>query len=621
VTAYGVFIASGDNPATLAMYMPMGFGMAMVTYASLMIKDKETKSKYTILSQGMPTRLYWLGSLLAHYICLLPSTLVCIYALSRAPLKITNELYVIMLVESTVYAAPLLLGAYVISTFFETSEMAMKTIPIMVVLLSLVGMGGMAALFTLVEEKLYAYVAHAFLSVIMPLYPLPGILLVALLVPSSGSPFFSIAAWPLYGSVVSLGFWTAFLVYRDRRSSEALAGAKQDFPDTMKDEDVLAEEARVETMVNGTSDESIALIHGLQHTYKTQYQETPAVRGISYSVNPGECFGLLGPNGAGKTTTFSIMTGLLRPHSAGKVKILGHDTLLRGELEKASGSLGVCPQEDPVFPTISGRSQLLFYGSIKGVPADRLEQDVDALLHRLGFEPADAAKAAGTYSGGMKRKLSLAIALIGRPALLFLDEPSAAVDAAAKRHLWKVIKLRMQEQTVILTTHSMEEAEALCDRIAIQVKGQLRCLGSPQHIKQKYGSGYTVEVYMDSRLTRAERTEAQHGLVTFLTQKISHEVALVEEHASRYLFKLPPLGPGHAVTLGKVFTAIQENQVRLHIADYSIAQPSLEQVFVRFAREQEDNDHDKEMQTAISTHVSSGSSSASSEQEEDDHDE
>merc|ERR1711981_1372347 len=113
----------------------------------------------------------------------------------------------------------------------------------------------------------------------------------------------------------------------------------------------------------------------------------------------------------------------------------------------------------------------------------------------------------------MKRKLSVGIALIGHSPMLFLDEPSAAVDAGAKRHLWKVIKLRGPDQTVVLTTHSMEEAEALCDRIAIQVKGQLRCLGTPMHIKHKYGSGYQLELFMS-------RDDNVHEMTTFLQQKL-----------------------------------------------------------------------------------------------------
>merc|ERR1719191_426695 len=116
------------------------------------------------------------------------------------------------------------------------------------------------------------------------------------------------------------------------------------------------------------------------------------------------------------------------------------------------------------------------------------------LLKALGLDAFDADHPTQTYSGGMKRKLSLAISLIGNPPILLLDEPSAAVDAAAKRHLWRIVKQRGEEQTVILTTHSMEEAEALSDRLAIQVKGRLRCVGTPEHIRNTHGAGYHLEV-------------------------------------------------------------------------------------------------------------------------------
>merc|ERR1719335_1267292 len=123
------------------------------------------------------------------------------------------------------------------------------------------------------------------------------------------------------------------------------------------------------------------------------------------------------------------------------------------------------------------------------------------ILTALGFNNFDSNKPSGEYSGGMKRKLSLAIALIGDPPLLLLDEPSAAVDAAAKRHLWRIIKGRGRDQTVLLTTHSMEEAEALSDRLAIQVKGQLRCVGTPDHIKNTHGAGYQLEILLNSSST------------------------------------------------------------------------------------------------------------------------
>lgn len=412
-----------------------------------------------------------------------------------------------------------------------------------------------------------------------------------------GPYFLSWCALPLYGSIVSCLLWLANLVRKELGSYSSRPGDANQFPSTGKDEDVLAEEARVEAMVRGCSEGAsmdATHVQGLLHTYRTRvglnWVETNAVRGVSFGVRGGECFGLLGPNGAGKTTTLAVLTGLVRPPSAGVVNILGYNIAVAAEMSKACLKLGVCPQEDPLWETVTGREHLLFYGKLKGVPAATLTAKVSAILYRLGFENADADKPAGQYSGGMKRKLSLAIALIAQPPLLFLDEPSAAVDAAAKRHLWKVIKMRSASQSVVLTTHSMEEAEALCDRIAIQVKGQLRCLGPPHHIKRKYGSGYQLEVFCHVEAgTGGEPGQSQcERFVGFVQERLSPEVRLLEHHAGRYLFQLPPIrsGPG-SLTLGMVFTELQRNRECLGIIDYSLAQASLEQVFIRFAREQE----------------------------------
>lgn len=211
----------------------------------------------------------------------------------------------------------------------------------------------------------------------------------------------------------------------------------------------------------------------------------------------------------------------------------------------------------------------------------------------------------------MKRKLSVGIALIGHSPMLFLDEPSAAVDAGAKRHLWKVIKCRGADQTVVLTTHSMEEAEALCDRIAIQVQGQLRCIGSPAHIKRMYGAGYQLELFIEppslqgsfrrgdtagsNRLQRAssasfkehaEMADSTNPILRFVREKVTPGAETLESHAARYLFQLPPVDKG-GVSLGHIFSTVQEHMEVMSIVDFSITQPSLEQVFLRFAKEQQ----------------------------------
>lgn len=234
----------------------------------------------------------------------------------------------------------------------------------------------------------------------------------------------------------------------------------------------------------------------------------------------------------------------------------------------------------------------MFFGRIKGVPEADLSRTVDALLYRLGLDGADANRKTTEYSGGMKRKLSLAIALIGRSPVLFLDEPSAAVDAGAKRHLWKVIQRRGREQTVVVTTHSMEEAEALCDRIAIQVRGQLRCLGSPLHIKAKYGSGYQLELFSNDRRGPDAWEEKAQEFKRFV-ETIAPGSSLLEQHGGRFLFQLPALSQDSG-SLGAIFQEVQKNMAALEVLDYSITQPSLEQVFVRFAREQDEEEQEEE---------------------------
>ena len=215
------------------------------------------------------------------------------------------------------------------------------------------------------------------------------------------------------------------------------------------------------------------------------------------------------------------------------------------------------------------------------MPEDKLEAVADDLLKRLGLSIGDGQKMTEKYSGGMKRKLSLAIALIGNPDMLLLDEPSAAVDAAAKRHLWKVIKGRQEHQTVVMTTHSMEEAEACSDRLTVQVAGILRCLGSPLHLKTTYGSGYQLELTLDAEET-GERASLSAGKneqanLDKLVMGISEYSRLVETHGRAFLYQLPA-----GVSLGTVFSTVHEQAEALRIADYTITQPSMEQVFLKF---------------------------------------
>jgi ABC-type multidrug transport system ATPase subunit len=324
------------------------------------------------------------------------------------------------------------------------------------------------------------------------------------------------------------------------------------------------------------------------------------VRGISLSIGKGECFTLLGPNGAGKTTTLDVLTGAIYPPTNGDVYINGYPITASAESRlKALQCLGNCPQVDPLWPTLTGRQHLRFYARIKGLPTSLQVEQTNVLLKALGFSDFDADKPTQGYSGGMKRKLSLAIALIGTPPTLLLDEPSAAVDAAAKRHLWRVVKQRGRDQTVILTTHSMEEAEALSDRLAIQVQGRLRCIGTPDHIKDTHGSGYQLEIICGNKegasFEEGFSAKAQPEVIDFV-KGFCAEARMMEYHEGRYLFKLPVLKAVGArkgeLSVAKLFTHMRKAD-NIGVKDYSISRPSLEQVFLRFAREQQQQ-HDAE---------------------------
>mmetsp|Transcript_29626 Transcript_29626/g.98150 ORF Transcript_29626/g.98150 Transcript_29626/m.98150 type:complete len:1380 (-) Transcript_29626:112-4251(-) len=584
--------SNAGNAWSLALYPPMAFGLASLQFTLTVVMDKDptSKVKHTVLAQGVTPLAYWGGTALAHYVASLPVLVVFIAMiwLKSSP-SLTGAPFPMLLVMTILYPAELLVYAYNLALLFSSIETAAKYVSLFSLFFGTVPVGLEFAFLSLGWQDAALWLHYAF-CVLNPVYGLPGMIVFLSLGPDSvgistlGDALTSQAAMPLYLLPVCVLIWVANLVWRESRSYASPPGEFVHFDGAKKDEDVIAEENRIRSApVDGAQE--VARYEGLSHTYTTRTGPVCAVRGISLGVRKGECFGLLGPNGAGKTTTLAVLTGEVRPPTAGQVTVCGHSLASSEGLREAYQVLGVCPQVDPLWPTLSGREHLLFYGRVKGVPERALAQTVDTLLRRLGLDGADGAKQASKYSGGMKRKLSLGIALIGHSPVLFLDEPSAAVDAGAKRHLWKVIKRRGPDQTVVLTTHSMEEAEALCDRLAIQVKGQLRCLGTPNHIKRKYGSGYQLELFCNEAPGNLEAGPAA-AVIQFVRDTLSARAELLEFHAGRYLFQLPPLGS--ELSLGKVFTELHRHKDTVGIVDYSVMQPSLEQVFLRFAREQEE---------------------------------
>ena len=213
-----------------------------------------------------------------------------------------------------------------------------------------------------------------------------------------------------------------------------------------------------------------------------RFGDRTAVDDVSFEVKRGEVYGLLGPNGAGKTTLLSILAGVVNPTS-GTVRILGTSPLD----SKTRGLVGFCPQEPVVYDELSGFENITFYAGLHGLSGSEAVKRCRELLDKLGLLE-HANRRAGKYSGGMKKRLNFAIALIGDPEVLLLDEPTTGMDPGIRRTVWDLIaELRSLGKTVILATHYMEEAEALSDRVAIMDRGRVVAEGEPDRLKRECG--------------------------------------------------------------------------------------------------------------------------------------
>jgi ABC-type multidrug transport system ATPase subunit len=311
----------------------------------------------------------------------------------------------------------------------------------------------------------------------------------------------------------------------------------------------------------------------------TGHCEVTAVKSLSFGVKSGEIFGFLGINGAGKTSTMNVLCGATAA-SSGAAYLLGCD--VQTQRTEIRSQLGYCPQHDALIDLLTVREHLVLFARIKGIARSSLASVVEATLHEMNLG-AFEHKLASQLSGGNKRKLSVAIATIAQPPLIILDEPSTGMDPQTRRCMWTVIQ-RLSNAgggscTVLLTTHSMEECEALCSPIGIMVSGRLRCLGTAQHIKNRFGRGYQLEISMkrcDAKgHVKMEEWVAQHFVGTHL----------LENHGSRMRFEIP----SKEQTLADIFEQVEavSSTGSLNIEHYSVSQTSLEQIFNSFASQQD----------------------------------
>lgn len=218
---------------------------------------------------------------------------------------------------------------------------------------------------------------------------------------------------------------------------------------------------------------------------KKSFRDLKAVDGVSFSIEKGEIFGLLGPNGAGKTTTIRILSTII-PADQGEVTIGGYS--LKNKADEVRGLIGICPQELALYADLSAFENLLFFGRMAGLSSQEARQQAMVNLELMGLAERAKKGKVDKFSGGMKRRVNLAIALMGHPQLLFLDEPTVGIDPQSRNNIFETIEgLRAKGMTILYTTHYMEEADRLCKRIAIMDGGKIIAIDTPKVLKSQIG--------------------------------------------------------------------------------------------------------------------------------------
>jgi ABC-2 type transport system ATP-binding protein len=300
--------------------------------------------------------------------------------------------------------------------------------------------------------------------------------------------------------------------------------------------------------------------HDLRRTFTSRKGDVDAVAGVDLDVRKGEIFGFLGPNGAGKTTTLRMLSTLLPPTS-GDATVAGFD--LRRDPAKVRYQIGYVSQEGSSAPEVPGRTELVMQGRLYGMTKARAVERAAELIAAL--ELADCAdRATRTFSGGQKRRLDIGIGLMHLPQLLFLDEPTTGLDPQSRARMWdEVRKLRDTGTTVFLTTHYLEEADALCDRIAIIDHGKIVALGTPDELKRQV-AGDVVVVGTDENATRA--------LELLRSQPFVREATLADGIVRLYVDRGETAMPQILRTLDSAGIAL---------ASLSLNRPSLDDVFLR----------------------------------------
>ncbi|XP_074080807.1 ATP-binding cassette sub-family A member 10-like isoform X2 [Macrotis lagotis] len=370
-------------------------------------------------------------------------------------------------------------------------------------------------------------------------------------------------------------------------------GTNPEEPDN-EDGDVQAERTRTARALTASDlDEKPVIIasclrkeyEGKKKSCFSKRKKKLATRNISFCVKKGEILGLLGHNGAGKSTCIRMITGYTRP-TAGKVILKGTTSQQR---DKMINTVGYCAQENSLWQNLTVKEHLEVYAAVKGLKKENAMVAISRLMDVLKLQEYMKVPVQ-ELSTGIIRKLCFALSILENPSVILLDEPSTGMDPEGQQQIWQSIRaiFKKKENSAILTTHYMAEAEAVCDRVAIIVSGQLRCIGSIQQLKSKFGKDYLLEI----RVKEPGQVRHLHEEILKLFPTASRQ----ERYSSLMVYKVPVQD---VYPLSQAFSKLEAVKHTFNLQDYSLSQSTLEQVFLELSKEQEKGDFEEELDTTM----------------------
>ncbi|XP_076072509.1 cholesterol transporter ABCA5-like isoform X3 [Mytilus galloprovincialis] len=627
-----------NNAFSSVILVAIAFVVVPPGFAVDLVKDRQYKIRSQLRTAGVPFSVYWLSNFFIDVCKFCIPAVFCIIltaAIQVDSLKPGGAMVSLVLLFLTIIPSSTLF-VYIFQFLFDNFETCQSSLTVLYFFISFLPYLAVS-LVDMISGEIPARIMHYIFVMLLPPYKVFGgiyyidrIYRTSLLGNGQDITFGEYFKWesnilfPILWPLVEIPLYIMLLRIIDVRKTggeiqdalPCISKKNSNEVDTEnsdiiedEDEDVAEERQRVKALQTRERNQyPVVMVENLRKEFakrgkqkrkgckKVQGEEKVkvVVRNTSFAVESGEVLGLLGPNGAGKTTTLNMVIAEVGP-TKGKVHVGGHD--VRSSMSEAFKVLGYCPQHDALWDLVQLDDHLRAYAAIRGIPKKDIENVINYYIKELKLED-HAGKMAKKLSGGTKRKLSYIISMLGQPKVVLMDEPSTGMDPQSKRFLWDTISSSFSgtERGAILTTHYMEEADALCTRVAIMVNGKLECIGATQHLKNKYSSGYLLEVKLKIEdITDEEQAHRLEELQNYVVSLFPNAVTL-EKFGTYAQFKVPK---EDVPSLANVFASLEEGKRHHGMEEYSFSQSTLEQVFIEFAKRQLDEhagDHDDDDQ-------------------------